>query len=86
MLAGPWATLGELLVWRWEGLVTPWEQEDERDNVSGLSTEELLQCMGLWACMGPPRWQQDLGEISELSYTLLSNPKPRFFTKSEPWP
>lgn len=47
MRAGPRATPREVLVGKWEGLVTPWEQEGECDNMSGLSTEEVLQCTSL---------------------------------------
>lgn len=54
--------------------------------MSGFSTEEVLPCTHLWMCMGPPCWQKDSGEISDLTHTLLLNPKPLFFAKSEPWP
>lgn len=37
-------------------------------------------------CVGPPCWQGDSGEISDLTHMILLNPKPHSFAKSEPWP
>lgn len=39
----------------------------------------------LGMCVGPPCWQWDSGEISDLIHKILQNPKPHSFAKNKPW-
>lgn len=54
-------------------------------NTNSLSMETFLQCT-FGMCVGPPCWQWDSGEISDLTHRILLNPKPHSSAKSEPWP
>lgn len=40
----------------------------------------------LGMCVDAPGWQWDSGEISDLTHTILLDPKPHSFAKSESWP